>query len=247
MNALITVFRKELTDLFRDRRTVVLALVTGPLLTVLMVHIVGASIAQSVSEINEPITLQATGAEAAPNLVGFLKTQNIVLTVAEGDPEEAIREQRAELTVRFESRYAEHWRASQPAVVELIYDGTRSAATTLASRLQRVLGAYSEQVGTARLLARGINPTVRQGVVASARDLSTPTSRANQSLMFLPFMLLMVVFLGSVPPAVDNTAGERERQSLEPLLANPVSPALMMCGKIAANTVRGRPVEFCEP
>lgn len=237
MNALVTIIRKELTDLLRDRRTVMLSLVTGPLLTVLMVQGMGAVMSQRASGVEEPITVEAIGADQAPNLVAFMQSQNITLTASKGDPEQRVRDQEVDLVLRVAPDYATRWRSSQPATVELFHDSSRTEAAVLAQRLAGVLSLYGQQVGAARLLARGVAPSVTNGVSISQHDLATPTSQANRALTFLPFMLMMIVFVGSIPSGVDNTAGERERQSLEPLLANPVSPSVVMSGKMLSTSL----------
>jgi sodium transport system permease protein len=237
MTPLLTIIRKELVDLARDRRTVALALITGPLLTAVMSQGIGLAMAERFSADDELITVEAIGADRAPNLMAFLRSHNIALTASQPDPERAIREERAELILRFDPEYDAHWRASEPVFVELIHDGTRKKPAELAERVGRALGRYDKEVGVGRLLARGIDPTVMQAVAVSERDLATPKSKANRLLWFLPFTLMMVVFLSGAPSAVDGTAGEKERQSLEPLLTNPVSPAVVMSGKIIATSV----------
>ncbi|HRP36076.1 MAG TPA: ABC transporter permease subunit, partial [Gammaproteobacteria bacterium] len=94
--------------------------------------------------------------------------------------------------------------------------------------------AYSAQVSTLRLMMRGVDPALGEAVVPGRRDLSTPEARRGMMLAFLPYLLILSAFLGGAYLVIDVTAGERERQSLEPLLATPSSREAIMSGKIAA-------------
>jgi sodium transport system permease protein len=85
-----------------------------------------------------------------------------------------------------------------------------------------------------RLLARGVHPALDRPLAIGHRDVSTPESRAGMLLVFLPYLLILSGFLGGAHLAMDSTAGERERQSLEPLLATPATRVAIMSGKLAA-------------
>ena len=103
-----------------------------------------------------------------------------------------------------------------------------------AARVESALRGYSRQVATLRLLVRGVDPALGEAVVPGRRDLSTPEARRGMVLAFLPYLLILSAFLGGAYLVIDITAGERERQSLEPLLATPSSREAIMSGKIAA-------------
>jgi sodium transport system permease protein len=103
------------------------------------------------------------------------------------------------------------------------------------ARLERLLYAYSGQVSTLRLLARGIHPSLTQVLTVQSVDLATPQSQAMIFLGMLPFMLTSVVFLGGMYVIIDTTAGERERGSLEPLLINPARRSEVVLAKMLAS------------
>lgn len=240
MSALITVFKKELTDMFRDRRTVAISLVIGTLLGPLLMFGMIKLMANRVStQMEKPLTLAVEGVEHAPNLVAWLKGQNIIIKPAPKNIDAAIADQSEDVVMRISSDYGTQWRKSLPAKVELIHDSTRQDASIPVQRLETLLENYSQTVGTLRLLARGVSPTAIQSIQIAHRDLATPQSRAGQILSFLPYLLILTAFLGGAYLIIDVTAGERERQSLEPLLATPASRTSIMSGKILAACVFG--------
>ena len=235
MSALMTVFKKELKDMIRDRRTVMISLVVGTLLSPLLMFGMIKLIASRVStQMEKPLTLPVAGAENAPNLVAWLKGQNIVVKAAPKDIDAAIADQSEDVVMRISPEYGSQWRKSLPATVELVHDSTRQDASIPVERVENLLETYSRTVGTLRLLARGVSPSAIQSIQIAHRDLATPQSRAGQVLSFLPYLLILTAFLGGAYLIIDVTAGERERQSLEPLLATPASRSAIMSGKILA-------------
>jgi sodium transport system permease protein len=235
MSVIWTVMAKELLDLFRDRRTVMLGLFMAPLLFPALILGVGALAEQRArTQLESTLELPVVGAERAPNLVAFLRTQNIDVIDPPADPEAAIRNQDHEVILSIPEEYAERWRASRPAIVEVLYDSSRQDSRIPVGRVEAALRGYSRQVATMRLLVRGVDPGLGEAVVPGRRDLSTPEARRGMALAFLPYLLILSAFLGGAYLVIDVTAGERERQSLEPLLATPSSREAIMSGKIAA-------------
>jgi len=240
MKAMMIVWLKELRELVRDRRTLMLSLLMGPLLAPLLV-IGMAKLGESKArdQMEQPLEVAIVGAEHAPNLVAWLHGQGIERKDV-ADPDGAIRSQAEDVYLRIDEGYGKDWRAGTPAVVELVHDSTRRDSAIPLQRLESALQRYSQQVGALRLLARGINPGVGAPLSVSRKDLSTPEARgATIAAMMLPYMLILFAFLGSMQLVLDTTAGERERQSLEPLLATPAARGAIVSGKIAAACLVG--------
>ena len=175
MSAIWTVMRKELLDLFRDRRTLMLGLFMGPLLFPLLILGMGAMAEQRArTQIESTLELPVIGAERAPSLVAFLATLNFEVVDPPADPQAAIRNQDYEVILGIPEDYAELWRASRPALVEVLYDGSRQDSRIPVARVEAALRVYSRQVATLRLMLRGVDPALGEAVVAGRRDLSTP-------------------------------------------------------------------------
>jgi sodium transport system permease protein len=240
MKALFTVMRKELVDIARDRRSLAIAILMGPLLMPALVLGMGKLMSHRISEqLEKPLHVPVVGASNAPNLVAWLQGQNIIVEPAPSNPDEEIRSQREDVILRIDGKFGEQWRGSMPAVVEVLHDSSRQDAQIPVERLQNLLENYGQGVGALRLVARGISPTTAQPLRISDRDLATPEARRGAALAFLPYMLLIFAFLGGAALVIDATAGERERNSLEPLLATPASRGTIMSGKILAACAMG--------
>lgn len=235
MKALWIVWKKELHELLRDRRTLALTLLLGPLLGPLLflgMTTIGESKARE--QMEKPLAVAIVGAEHAPNLVAWLAGQGIARKPVP-DPDAAVRAQEEDVYLRIGDDFARHWREGTPALVEIVHDSTRQDADIPVKRLESVLALYGQQAGALRLLARGVSPAVAAPLTVSHKDLSTPQARgATLAALLLPYLLILGAFIGSLQLVVDTTAGERERQSLEPLLATPARRGAIVSGKIAA-------------
>lgn len=240
MKSIWTVAKKELLDLFRDRKTVALGLLVGPIVMPALILGIGMLAEKKMrTQLESTLELPVVGAEHAPNLVAFLKGRNIEAKDPPPDPDQAVRDQDYDVVLKIDPEYGEQWRASRAARVELIYDSSRQDSQVPVNRLRGVLLEYSRTVGVLRGINRGVSPEAGFAVQIGQRDVATPEARRGMLLAFLPYLLILFSFLGGAALVIDVTAGERERQSLEPLLATPAARSAIMSGKILAATLFG--------
>ncbi|MGO1073552.1 ABC transporter permease [Lysobacter sp. CA199] len=239
--AVWSVIRKELRDISRDRRTLAIALLMGPLLYPLLMLGMGSLIEHRArTQLDTSLRVPVRGAEHAPNLIKFLATQNIVAVPAPADLDASIRSQQHDVGLIVGKDYAQSWNDGEPALVEIVQDSTRRDADIPSRRLRAAVEGYSRQVGALRLLARGLSANVAQPVNVGDRDVATPEAKRGLMLSaLLPYLLIMTSFAGGAYLIIDATAGERERQSLEPLLATPAARGAIVSGKIAAACILG--------
>ncbi len=238
MRTLLTVFRKEVIDNFRDRRTLASALLMGPLLgPMLFAFIINLSIERSLSDADKPMDLPVIGAEHAPNLARYLQSRNIILVDGPVDREAAIIAVTAgetDVVVIIPENFGQQLNKGVPALVELVSDQADQQAERDARRARGALRAYNQEIAALRLIGRGVSPTVLQAVVVDEVDVSTPSGRAGILLGMMSYFFIFAMLMGGMYLAIDTTAGERERGSLEPLLSLPVTRDQLMLGKIAA-------------
>jgi sodium transport system permease protein len=172
--------------------------------------------------------------DRAPTLVNFLLRAGARVEQAPADHETA---QRAGTLLNavvvpptdFETRLA----TGEPVDVELVYDDSHDRARPLISVTRRLLNGFNEEQGQLRLLMRGVSPQVLTPVRVESRNLAPAQASGAQLLFVVPWVALLVAVFGALSVAIDVTAGERERGSLEPLLMNPVSSRELALGKWA--------------
>ncbi len=235
MNSIITVFLKEVRENIRDRRTVLNTLLTGPLMApVIFVLLINGIVSRELDKAEKPLPVPVIGAENAPNLVDALKQRGVIIEDPISNPEQAVREQNADLVLRIPPSYGEAWNKGEPAQVELIFDDSQRDAQGSVMRLRGIIDAYAQRTSSLRLVARGISPSITRPLVVADRDQSTAQGRGGMMFSMLPYFFILGAFIGGMALAIDTTAGERERQSLEPLFANPVARSKILLGKLGA-------------
>lgn len=239
--SMFTVMRKEWRDFSRDRRTFFLSLMVAPLIYPVLFWGMGSLAEMRVeTQLEKNISVPVVGVERAPNLLKYLASYGIDARPAPADIEARILAQQEDVALAIDEQFAEDWHAGKPAKVDIITDTTRRNADVVVARLSKVLASYGQGVGAMRLLVRGINPAVAAPLNVGTRDMATPESKSSGFMsMLLPLILTIFAFIGGAHLAMDTTAGERERQSLEPLLAIPVSRAALVGGKMLAAALLG--------
>ena len=238
MTALATVFFKEVRDNLRDRRTLLSALLMGPLFgPILFAFVINLSLKQSLGEAGEPLDVPVIGQEHAPNLMNYLKSHNINIIEAPADRAaamEAVKTGKHDLVLVIREDFGEALAGTVPATIEVISDLANTTAERESRRAMRALRSYNQELAVVRLVARGVSPMVLRPLNIDVVDVSTPSGRSALLLGMLSYFFLFALLTGGMNLAIDTTAGERERGSLEPLLCLPVTRDQLIFGKIFA-------------
>ena len=243
MSAILTVCRKEILDNSRDRRTLLTAILLGPLMgPILFVVVMNFTISQATSQAERTIDVPIIGVEHADNLVAFLASRGIAASGGHGltsidEAVDAVRNGDQEVVVFIDASFGEALANGTGAHVGLIYDRSDTASGRRVGRIRGSINAYSQQIRALRLLARGLDPSIVRPLIIDNFDVSTADERSSLLLGMLTFFLLTATLMGGLYLATDTTAGERERKSLEPLLATPVPRSSLLLGKMGATVV----------
>jgi len=234
--SMMVVLRKELVDGIRDRRSVMSALIP-PIVWPLMISLMLNFAAEKRRKADE-ITIPVVGAEYAAPFVDWLKQQRGV-EVVDGpeDPYTAVQEGDEKFVVIIPEDYNKLFAQAKTVEVELVADSSDDDAIPFVRRARRLIESYGQLMGTLRLVARGVSPAVASPIRIDEIEVSSAQERAAMVMMFLPMFLVLAAFVGGMQIAIDTTAGERERGSLEPLLVNPAPRLAIVAGKWLASVV----------
>jgi sodium transport system permease protein len=230
------VLSKEVQDNLRDRRSIASSMVStlvGPLILMLMIVIIGRSFFQD--NLKKPLEIPVIGADRAPTLITFLSQRGVVILDPPADPESAVLNGDTAVILEISSDYPEDFVNGRPATVRLMIDSSRQSSLTEIERLRNLLESYDRIIGSLRLTARGINPTIIEPLALEQVDLATPQTQVLIFLNMMPYFVILVIFVGGMHVVIDATAGEKERGSLEPLLINPVTRAEFVLGKLLSS------------
>lgn len=224
------VLRKEIRDSLRDHRalwSIIFSVMIGPVLIGFMMN----RLADREREAQH-VRIPVTGRENAPALVEWLGQQAGVEVVnGPVDAEEAVRNRTEDVVVIIPRDFAERFRQSRPARVKVVADNSRNDSRPTVERVRRLFQQYGAEIGSLRLITRGISPSGVRPLEVEDVEVSTSQQRAAQILNFIPMFIIMAGFIGGMQIATDSTAGERERGSLEPLLVNPAPRFVFASGK----------------
>jgi sodium transport system permease protein len=224
------VARKEIRDSFRDRRAILVMLVTaivaGPVLLMLVMNLIAKQLDRG-----RELSLPVAGSERAPALMAFLERQQISVVPAPTGFEDQIRTGDLDVALEVDTVFAQDVANGKRGKVRLYYDRSRDRARPSIDQVESVLRAYNAGWGQSRLILRGVAPAVSVPLDIEARDLATPQSSGALVLFLVAYYGLFAAVMGGMAAALDTTAGERERGSLEPLLTSPVSPLEIAIGK----------------
>ncbi|MCX7545929.1 ABC transporter permease [Marinicella gelatinilytica] len=236
-----TVFFKEVLENARDKRTVMSSIVMGALFgPILLVIIINTTINMQQDKAEQALEVPVINQTGANHLMQFLTAQDVDIVDFEGSPEEAIKNKEHDVVLAISDNFSQRFNQGQPAKVKLYHDASaKGTAKVSVNRLRSLLNAYERSIGTQRLQLRGISPNLINVIMIEEHDQATKESRGSMLLAALPYFLIMGLFMGSMYLAIDTTAGEKERKSLEPLFLNPVKRDTILAGKLAATVAFG--------
>lgn len=232
MKQIWIIFEKEVLDGIRDTRswvTGLLGALIGPILLGVMLVIFGSSMRE---DIDKSLTLPVQNPEYAPSLIQFLESNDVIIAPAPANPETAVKLGDVDVVLVIPKEFGEDFSSGKSATIQLVLDSSRQSAVVNIIRTQKLLEGYNMYTGKLRLVVRGFSPEVIEAISIDKVDVATPQTRAMIVISMLPYFIIVVIFTGGLPIIIDNTAGERERKSLEPLLINPAPRRAFVLGKL---------------
>ena len=227
---ILAILRKELLETLRDRRTglvtLVSAILAGPILLLLIFNLIASQ-----AERARDLTLPVVGAEYAPAIVAFFERAQVRISPAPTDYEAGIRRGDLDVVLVIDERFAADVAQGKPGLVRLVFDRSRDRARPAIEQAEALLRAYNRTWGEQRLVLRGLTSSVAYPLRLESADVATPQQSGALVLFLVAYYGLFASVMGGMAVALDTTAGERERQSLEPLLATPARPVEIVTGK----------------
>ncbi len=232
---------KEWREISRDRRSMLTLLMISfgmPLYLYFIISMIASS-AERETDINALLV----GGEMAPNMVQFLEEQNITFKTHSTLEEAQEALEAKEVILVIEKEFRANYLNSLPAPVSLYVNRKDNTADGNAGDMKRLIEAYADTVEQARLIARGISPSRTVAINVERYDLTAAGGISNQLAGMILMMLIIASISGTISATADVIAGERERQTLQPLLTQPVSPGTLIVGKWLSLCILG--VLFC--
>ncbi|MBR7801036.1 ABC transporter permease [Undibacterium fentianense] len=234
MREVAAIYWKEISDAMRDRRTLMMVLASSLLLVPMLLFVFSTVMSQVESQAIDR-TVIAVNMKDAPLLENYILRQGYQIKAAPADYEDKSRKKELTKPVllipeNFEKEMAQGNRVE----LEIAYDTSNRQAEMGLNPLRRLLGGFVQEKNGLDLMMRGVSTELLQSIAIKERHISRPDERKVTITGMLPMVLIMAIVMGGMFAAIDSTAGERERGSLEPLMMNPVSGFQLAFGKTAA-------------
>lgn len=239
----LVVFRKELRDTLRDRRTL-MAMIVVPLLLfpALMIGMAKFSQSRAAEARDKVLHVAVADADGESGLAahlskepGFEVTETRDVTAL---PEQ-VRSEALDVALVVPAGYAHALAARRPATLQLLHK-TSDDFDIPRRRVQDAVGRFEQQILTARLAALGLDPAVTDPIALEETDVASSREVFGKLLGgLLPYMFILFCFTGAMYPAIDLAAGEKERGTLETLLCSPANRLQIALGKFAVVSLTG--------
>lgn len=233
----LIIWQKEILDAVRDRRSLIIAIIV-PLL-VMPIFTLGPSYlrrmqVEETKQSAQEIVIQ--NADQAPALVTALKASNSLKPIEpKSNDEAALQAGKLALIVIVPQGFEEKLSKEEHASLEIRFNPTKSVSQTARDKFDAVLRAYQKQIVAKRLEVRKIPVEVFEPFSMDYQNVASKEQIGGFVLsFFLPLFLIMWAAIGGSQAAIDTTAGEKDRKTLEMLLVTPAGRSSIVLGKVLA-------------
>ena len=238
-----TIFKKELTDILRDKRTI-LTMVVIPLalVPVLLTLVFKVAQRQQQKAESEEIKIALIGGAYAPRLAELVAADTqftVVANVAEADIESQIRSDSLDGALVIPPHFPDRLAEDEQASVKIYYRSSNTLNVT-APRLREVIDAYDKEIVSDRIRRLDLDENLFDAIEIETSDVSTQQEVFGKAVGgFLPYMFILFMFTGAMYPGIDLGAGEKERGTLETLLSSPANRLEIVVGKFLVVSLAG--------
>ncbi|QNB00892.1 ABC transporter permease [Massilia sp. Se16.2.3] len=231
----IVVLMKELLEALRDRRTLGMLLMLTLVYPAVIGLILKNMIARGSPDAKAGIELVVIGGGQAPNLLAQLREKKVLVSergpMMAADIKTLLREKKAAGVLRLGAEFTGYYAELRPAPIELWFDSSIERREQRLEVEKNILRDYANGIAGARLEARGVSPVVLSPLRLERYDTGSDSGASSGRIGTMLGMFFVPVFLFGLSLAIDSTAGERERRSLEVLMAQPMPARDLVLGK----------------
>ncbi len=225
------IYRKEMLDIIRDRRTLISMIVVPVAAMPLLFYVIGFFMSSAEKRAGaEATTIALRGPEALPELAGFLKKSGFEMA-AQGDLRAAVQNKQIAAGVELVAR------AGGVPEVRIYTDETRQGSGMAARNIRKALDTFKEELVRGRLEALRVSTALLKPF--TVKEVNVAPQRKMAGFFWggiLGYIVVLLMFSGGMYPVIDMTAGEKERRTLEIFLAAPAGREEIVLGKLLAAT-----------
>ena len=243
MNIIFSIFKKELIDVLRDRRTlffmVVIPVVVMPLIIFISLKFQEYQNKKSEEKILNIALVNESEDTKIRDYILNQKGVNLIEDIDADSLEAGIKSDSLQGGLYIGRDFLEKISTNQNGAVD-IYFKSSDLMSKAKRRINNALEQYKNEIVTDRLSQFNIDKGLLEPIEIINRDMSTKKETLGKAIGgLIPYMLVMFIFLGAMYPAIDLGAGEKERGSLETLLSSPATKFEITMGKLMVVSLTG--------
>lgn len=237
------VFKKEVKDIIRDKRTIITSIVVPMVLIPLMNILVGGGVEKMQKDIEENVTIALSESSRTDEIKDLVKNEilkdkpNIKLLDID-DPVGAVRNDKVRLVLDFDSDYQQKLNEGKPFAIRLMYDSSKTKSEATVGIVSQAISEFNMRIVAQRLTERNIDLQILEPAKVEQENVADEKQAGNPILMMtLPMIIVILIVAGGIPAATDLVAGEKERNTFEPLLTTKPDRASILMGKYLTVTL----------
>lgn len=240
-NIIWIVFKKELIDLFRDKKTLIMSILIPLIIFPILFGVIGKSIDKNTKQVENNLKIAIIDEGGNSSLAKFLKEQKNINVIDSVNISEDVKNGKIMAAIQIPSNFDENIGKEAAVNIKLTYDNSSQQSQMTMSSINSYIDAYSKAIVAERLGKRNISADIlnplKVETITSVKE-NEGTGKLMLSLM-LPLFLVVYSVSGPMSAAVDLGAGEKERGTLEPLLTTQAGRMSLLWGKFLAITIMG--------
>lgn len=239
-NIVLIVLKKELLDIFRDRKTLILSILIPLIVLPALSYFIGKASSNDIKNVEKSISINITD-QGNSNLGKFIKAQKNIKIIDSKDVNNDIRTGKILLSIAIPKDLDKNIKDETAEKITMAYDNSSNNAATAVSIVKAYIDQYSKEVVSKRLSDRNINANILNPIDIVEDTVDNKESGVGKMMivMLVPLLLIIYSITGTMAAATDLGVGEKERGTLEPLLTTKASRMSILWGKLFAIAIMG--------
>ena len=232
-----------MSDLFRDRKSFLSAVVLPIILIPAIMFIIGTALSRNQQDVTSKLNIAIVG-EQNTGLESMLKANPNVNIIPVKNPQEALNNEEIYLYIDIPNNFESTVNSQEgSSKIKIYFDNTSQKSSIAMGSIENLINEIQTEVVSKRLKNMGVKDSMLKPVTIESMGIGAQNEAAAKSIqmisMLLPMFVLIYAAQGGIAAATDLGAGEKERGSLEPLLILRTSRSSILIGKLGAITVMG--------
>ncbi len=235
------VFKKELIDIFRDRKTFLVGILIPLIIFPILSMVMGKGMNKTTEQVESNLKIAIVDNSGSSSLTKFIKTQGNINLIETANIEDDIKSGKILAAIEIPKGFDDNINKESLENIKLTYDNSSQQSQIAMNKLNGYIDMYSKTVVAQRLAKRNISSDILNPVGINVITLEKESEGMGKFMLslMLPLMLVIYTVAGPMGAAVDLGAGEKERGTLEPLLTTQAGRLSLLWGKFFAITTMG--------